>query len=131
MPSRPRLVTGHLTEYRRVVAQMERPELFAELGVRSFAVCGVLRCAGGVVVGRRHRAANYQAGMWQLAPAGSVDAGAVGEDGAVDLRRQLFGELREELGLSVRMWWTSRGRSASWSIPAATCRISAWRWSRG
>jgi hypothetical protein len=95
----PRLITGHLTEYRRVVAQMERPDLFAELGVRSFAVCGVLRCAGGVVVGRRHRAANYQAGMWQLAPAGSVDAGAVVEDGTVDLRRQLFGELREELGL--------------------------------
>jgi hypothetical protein len=95
----PQLVTGHLTEYRRVVAQMERPDLFAELGVRSFAVCGVLRCAGGVVVGRRHRAANYQAGMWQLAPAGSVDAGAVTGAGTVDLRRQLFGELREELGL--------------------------------
>jgi len=95
----PRLITGHLTEYRRAVAQMERPELFAELGVRPFAVCGVLRCAGGVVVGRRHRAANYQAGMWQLAPAGSVDAGAVAEDGTVDLRRQLLDELREELGL--------------------------------
>ncbi len=96
----PRLVTGHLTEYRRVVAQIERPELFAELGVRSFAVCGVLRCAGGVVVGRRHRAANYQAGMWQLAPAGSVDGGAVAADGTVDFRRQLLDELREELGLS-------------------------------
>jgi hypothetical protein len=95
----PRLVTGHLTEYRRSVAQMERPELFAELGVRSLAVCGVLRCAGGVVVGRRHRAASYQAGMWQLAPAGSVDAGAVAEDGTIDLRRQLLGELGEELGL--------------------------------
>jgi hypothetical protein len=95
----PHLVTGHLTEYRRVVAQMEQAALFAELGVRSFAVCGVLRCAGGVVLGRRHRAANYQAGMWQLAPAGSVDAGAVAEDGRVDLRRQLLGELREELGL--------------------------------
>jgi len=95
----PHLVTGHLTEYRRVVAQMEQPELFAELGVRSFAVCGVLRCADGVVVGRRHRAAIYQAGMWQLAPAGSVDAGAVAEDGTIDLRRQLLDELREELGL--------------------------------
>lgn len=95
----PHLVTGHLTEYRRVVAQMERPSLFAELGVRSFAVCGMLRCAGGVVVGRRHRAANYQAGMWQLAPAGSVDAGAVRTDGTVDIRRQLLRELHEELGL--------------------------------
>ena len=95
----PRLVTGHLTEYRRVVAQMQRPELFATLGVRALAVCGVLRCAEGLVVGRRHRAANYQAGMWQLAPAGSVDAGTVAADGSVDLRRQLLNELQEELGL--------------------------------
>src|SRR5690348_4333049 len=83
----PHLVTGHLTEFRRAVAQMERPELFAELGVRSLAVCGVLQCADGVVVGQRHRAAIYQAGMWQLPPAGSVDAGAVAADGSVDLRR--------------------------------------------
>jgi hypothetical protein len=96
----PKLVTGHLTEFRRIVAQMEQPGLFADLGVRSLAVCGVLRCAGGVVVGRRHRAAIYQAGMWQLPPAGSVDAGAVNNDGVVDLRRQLLSELQEELGLS-------------------------------
>src|ERR1700736_3072236 len=72
----PHLVTGHLTEFRRIVAQMERPGLLS-LGVRPLAVCGVLRCADGVVVGRRHQAAIYQAGMWQLPPAGSVDAGAV------------------------------------------------------
>lgn len=97
----PHLVTGHLTEYRRAVAQVERPELFAGLGIRSLAVCGVLRCADGVVVGRRHRAAVYQAGMWQLPPAGSVDAGAVAADGTVDLRRQLLRELEEELGLGA------------------------------
>jgi hypothetical protein len=104
----PRLVTGHLTEFRRVVAQMEQPGLFAVLGssprtslsVRPLAVCGVLRCADGVVVGRRHHAAIYQAGMWQLSPAGSVDAGAVDDNGVVDLKRQLLGELQEELGLS-------------------------------
>jgi hypothetical protein len=96
----PHLVTGHLTEFRRIVAQMERPGLLS-LGVRPLAVCGVLRCAGGVVVGRRHPAAIYQAGMWQLSPAGSVDAGAVGDDGVVDVRRQLLGELQEELGLAA------------------------------
>jgi hypothetical protein len=95
----PHQVSGHLTEYRRLVAQIERPELFAELRVRSFAVCGVLRCPDGVVIGQRHRAAVYQAGMWQLPPAGSVDAGAVAGDGTVDVRRQLLAELREELGL--------------------------------
>jgi len=97
---RPHLVTGHLTEFRRIVAQMERPELLS-LDVRPLAVCGVLRCANGVVVGRRHQAAIYQAGMWQLPPAGSVDAGAVGDDGVVDVRHQLLGELQEELGLAA------------------------------
>ncbi len=96
----PRLIIGHMTEYRRIVAQMEQPELFADLAVRPLAVCGVLRCAGGVVVGRRHSAAIYQAGMWQLPPAGSVDAGAVNDDGVADLRRQLLSELQEELGLA-------------------------------
>jgi hypothetical protein len=55
------------------------------------------------VVGRRHSAAIYQAGMWQLPPAGSVDAGAAGDDGVVDVRRQLLGELQEELGLAADM----------------------------
>jgi hypothetical protein len=95
------LITGHFTEFRRIVAQMEEPVLFAELGVRPLAVCGVMRCADGVVIGRRHRGAVYQAGMWQLPPAGSVDAGSVDADGAIDLRRQLLGELQEEMGLSA------------------------------
>jgi len=93
------LITGHLTEYRRVVAQYEQPALFAELGLRPLAVCGVLRCAGGVVFGRRHVDAIYQAGMWQLPPAGSVDASSVGSDGGVDLGHQIGVELQEELGL--------------------------------
>jgi hypothetical protein len=96
----PDSIAGHLTEFRRIVAQMERPALFDALGVRPLAVCGVLRCADGVVFGRRHAGAIYQADMWQLPPAGSVDAHAVGADGNVALGRQLLDELREELGLA-------------------------------
>jgi hypothetical protein len=92
-------ITGHFTEFRRLVAQMERPALFASLGLRPLAVCGVLRCADGVPFGRRHPAAIYQAGMWQLPPAGSVDSSAVSVEGAVDLRAQMLTELAEELGL--------------------------------
>lgn len=95
----PELITGHLTEFRRVVAQFEQPALFGELGLRPLAVCGVLCCADGLVVGRRHVDAIYQAGLWQLPPAGSVDGSAVQPDGTVDLQRQLRLELREELGL--------------------------------
>ena len=95
----PTLITGHLTEFRRVVAQFERPALFPQLGLRPLAVCGVLCCADGVVFGRRHVDAIYQAGMWQLPPAGSVDGSALRDDGAVDLHHQLRLELQEELGL--------------------------------
>jgi hypothetical protein len=94
-------IIGHMTEFRRIVAQMQRPALFDVLGVRPLAVCGVLWCLGGVVIGRRHAGAIYQAGMWQLPPAGSVDAGALRPDGSLDLGGQLLKELGEELGISA------------------------------
>jgi hypothetical protein len=97
----PESITGHMTEYRRLVAQMEDPTLFADLGIRSLAVCGVLCCADGVVIGRRPAAAVYQPNMWQLPPAGSVDHHALRPDGSLDLCAQLMAELREEVGLAA------------------------------
>ena len=94
-------IGGHMTEFRRIVAQMRRPALFEALGLRPLAVCGVLRCAGGIVVGRRHAGAIYQAGMWQLPPAGSVDVGALQPDGTLDIVGQVLKELREEVGIDA------------------------------
>lgn len=94
----PDTVDGHWTEYRRVVAQMANPALRSVLGVRSLAVCGVLHGPDGVAVGRRDPASAYQAGLWQLPPAGSVDATATVPGGA-DWQAALLGELREELGI--------------------------------
>src|ERR1700733_13030434 len=34
----PTEITGHVTEFRRIVAQMEHPDLFAALGLRPLAV---------------------------------------------------------------------------------------------
>src|SRR5258708_7817762 len=53
----PSLLSGHLTEFRRIVAQMEQPDLHDVLRVRPLAVCGVVCCRGGVVLGRRPAAA--------------------------------------------------------------------------
>ena len=92
------VLSGHWTEYRRVVAQMAEPGLFDTLRIRSLAVCGVLCCPGGVVVGRREATSLYQAGLWQLSPAGSVDDGAAIPGGA-DWRQAILAELLEELGL--------------------------------
>jgi hypothetical protein len=97
----PGRITGHLTEYRRHIAQTEENALFGELRIRSLAACGVLRCEEGIVIGRRPAGAIYQPGMWQLCPAGSVDAGALRPDGTMDYQAQLLIELREELGLEA------------------------------
>lgn len=98
----PALIEGHWTEYRRVIARMDLPELAAALHVRPVSVNGVI--LGGeegerfVLFGRRPARAVYQAGEWQLPPAGSLDPGAA-DRGEVDPIRQLLTELREELGL--------------------------------
>ncbi len=95
----PHLLSGHMTEFCRIVAQMEQPELHETLRLRPLAVCGVVCCRSGVILGQRAAAAVYQASMWQLPPAGSVDAEAVRPDGSLDLEAQLLRELDEELGL--------------------------------
>ena len=94
----PDRITGHWSEYRRIVAQMRDGALRARVGVRNLAVCGVIRGPDGVLLGRRTATALYQPGEWQLPPAGSVDGGAATPDGA-DLRHALMLELHEELGL--------------------------------
>lgn len=95
----PGVIEGHWTEYRRVVAQMADPALFRVLGVRNLAVCGVVCGPDGVAVGRREARSAYQAGLWQLPPAGSVDTGAA-DGGGASWRTALLAELREELGIT-------------------------------
>ncbi len=97
----PRLICGHWSEYRREVAQLARHDLYPVLGQRSLAVGGVVRCAEGVLFGRRPERAIYQPGEWQLPPAGTVDAGAARAEGRVDLLAMLHTELEEELGLTA------------------------------
>ncbi len=101
----PTLIRGHWSEYRRVVAQIARHDLFADLAQRSLAVGGVVAGPDGVVFGRRPADAIYQPGEWQLPPAGTVDLGAARPAGAmlgeVDVLATLFTELEEELGLAA------------------------------
>lgn len=100
----PHLISGHWSEYRRIVAQIARHELFGEIGARPLAVGGVILGPDGVVFGRRPASAIYQAGEWQLPPAGSIDGGAArpgSQGGEVDFMHQLIAELQEELGMKA------------------------------
>ncbi len=96
----PGCVEGHWTEYRRVLAQMRAPGLFATLGIRALAVNGLLECADGIVLGRRDPTSVYQPGRWHGPPAGSVEQRTgPGGGGGVDLAAQVLDECREELGI--------------------------------
>lgn len=97
----PHLVCGHWTEFRRIVAQMRDPSLHPGLGIRPLAVGGVIICPDGVLFGRRPARSVYQAGEWQLPPAGSVDANAGRPEGRVDIAAMVLQELAEELGLDA------------------------------
>jgi hypothetical protein len=96
----PTHLRGHMTEYRRILAQFRDPALFATLRLRPLAVCGVLLSPDGIVFGRRQGNAVYQSGLWQTPPAGNVDGRATRARGRVDLHHQIFAELHEELGLA-------------------------------
>jgi hypothetical protein len=94
------LVSGWIAEYKWFLAQRREPGLFTALGVRPMAVTGVTVSADGVLIGRRRRDASQDAGLWELVPAGGVDATSISASGKVDLARQLFTELEEECGIT-------------------------------
>ncbi|HWL80951.1 MAG TPA: hypothetical protein VNR89_08360 [Roseomonas sp.] len=96
----PARLEGAFVRYKALLAQTREPALYARLGLRALSVCGVLECADGIVLGRRSETATYQPGMWQLPPAGSVDASAR-RGTLIDARAQILSELEEELGLSA------------------------------
>jgi hypothetical protein len=96
----PGLIEGHWTEYRRLVAAWADPIIFDALRPRALAVCGLLRCPEGIVLGRRSLDVAYLAGCWQAPPAGSLDPRSA-EGTEVNPLRALIYELREELGLEA------------------------------
>lgn len=103
----PSTITGHWTEFRTMLAQIQKPMQFGKLAQRPLSVSGVLVCAaaGGnsreaaVILGRRSAQSVFQAAKWQLPPGGSLDDSAMCADDEIDWRRQLLLELQEELGV--------------------------------
>ncbi|MFT8897253.1 MAG: phosphohydrolase [Acetobacter sp.] len=93
----PDCVEGYWTEYRRALAQMVDPTIFGETPLHQLAVCGLLRCADGIVLARRHPASLYLGDFWQSPPAGTVEMRKEGQ--RLSLADQLLAETEEELGL--------------------------------
>lgn len=103
----PARIEGYWTEYRRVLAQMEEPDLFPILQLRPLAVTGLLSNSEGFIMGLRTETSIYMANYWQSPPAGTVENRTVPHEGffphtslPIDLNEQILSETYEELGLT-------------------------------
>lgn len=93
-------LTGHWTEFKLILAQMKRPELYKSLLLRPLAVNGLIQCADGFILGQRNKNSVYLPQYWQSPPAGSVESRQ--KEKTVDLMQQLYAEAKEELGLDQK-----------------------------
>ena len=94
----PDLIHTRIVEYRLVLAARRRPDLFTALAIRPLAVSGLLRCADGIVFGRRGPGVTTDSGLWELVPSGGLDAA---DRQACGPRQQILTELVEEVGLDA------------------------------
>lgn len=96
-----RLDEGFFTDYKFWLAQRINPSLQATMSLRPLAVTGLVRCADGILFGRRSAEVQQASGYWELIPSGGVDEAAfIKEENRVDPLRQFYAELQEETGLS-------------------------------
>lgn len=93
-------IIGWLAEYSWFLAQRRDPSLYPLLKVRPLGVTGVLRCADGIIFGRRGHV-EMDAGLWELVPSGGVDGSTVDSTGQIDLGAHLLIEMTEETGISA------------------------------
>jgi hypothetical protein len=89
---------GHFVPYSWYVVARADADIAKALQLRVLGVSAILRCADGIVVGRRASTTN-DSGLWELVPSGAVDAGVVTGE-RVDVHAAVLGELHEELALS-------------------------------
>lgn len=95
----PPLLTGGFVPYRQWLAQRRRPDLYEALRLRPLAVSGLLRCADGIVFGRRGGRTTDHPAQWELVPSGGIEPGCVSGQ-QVDALRQILSEAEEEVGLA-------------------------------
>jgi hypothetical protein len=94
-------MTGRFVSYRYYLAQHLDSTLQTRLRVRPLAVTGIVRCAEGVVIGRRTATATQGPESWDFLPSGGVDADSLRPDGSIDAELQVLRELKEELGIEL------------------------------
>lgn len=89
--------TGSFVPFRYVYYQLKKKKY---LGIMPCGVTGIVKHKEKLVVMRRGREGAYQ-GIYEFAPSGVIDSGALVGKNRVDIKKQLLRELQEELSISA------------------------------
>jgi len=92
---------GFMADYAWYVAQLQNPELYDGLRVRSLAMSGLVVANGHLIFGLRKAGLAVEGGLWELAPSGTMHGGLREPDGSISWRKLFAEELREELGIEA------------------------------
>lgn len=91
---------GQFMEYKYYYAGTISKELRIELKLLPVGVMGITQCGNAFLVGRRAETVTQYRGQLEFVPSGIVDPHSMlGRD--IDVRRQYFLELEEEVGISA------------------------------
>jgi hypothetical protein len=93
-------IVGQFVEYRLLIAQRIKPELYEFLRIRPLAVSGLLLCSSGIVFGQRHASMTQDSGLWELVPSGGISLSCEDKMSTIDINQQLLKELFEEVNIA-------------------------------
>ena len=96
------LIECDIREYKYLVAQSSQPDFFNTLKIQPLAVCGLLKCSNGWVIGKRANQ-NLQYGRkWEFVPSGGLSPTEQKAQSfhSINYVNQILIELNEEIGLS-------------------------------
>ncbi len=97
------LIWGSFQEYKLLIAQYERPELYEELQITSLAVTGLLHWGDRILLGHRNSYVAQNQDQWELAPAGGLDPDALNSNGDIEPLNTLLAEAKEELDIELEL----------------------------
>jgi len=89
------------TDYRVLFAMHKEPKLIEALHIMPIGISGICIADGKYLLGKRAENLAYYPGMYELAPAGSLDTQAASGQ-TINVEKQCYLELEEETGIKAQ-----------------------------
>lgn len=93
-------IKASIIDYKYYLAKTTKPRQFKSLNIIPIAVSGIIDSKDGFVFGKRSSLVTQNNHHWELVPSGSLDCTNLKKGTFIDFKKQIFIELKEEIGLA-------------------------------